>query len=186
MFLYHYFEKSHGPFLNLSDLNNDEAIQIQNDLSARSQIYARRYANGQYIFERRIVEKRAYAMFVRKGGKPQRQIPYYGLLSENELEEGYEWFVDCGVVKIPIDEFDKSTISFTHGDTFPTFSPNVTDGMEYRNTVYTHDEILKMIEKYGMPQDTWDKPVFAQPCYVEAQIWSDEPVMRYKNNWKQK
>ena len=81
--------------------------------------------------------------------------------------------------KIPIKEFDVKTVSFTYGDTFPTFSPNVTDDLEYRRKVYTFDEILVVIEKYGMPQDFWDEPVFAQPAYVEAQVWSDYPIYKY-------
>ena len=179
MYLYHYFEKERGPFLNLSDLNDDKAIQVQKDLSAQSPIYARRYANGQYIYERRIVEKRAYSMFVRKGGKPQRQIPYYGILSENELEEGYEWFVDCGVVKIPIEEFDKSTLSFTYGDSFPTFKPRRDEEPEYN--LYLYDEILSLIEKQGLPSiRTEDMSWWDNPTYIEAQVWSDETINKYR------
>ena len=183
MYLYHYFENENGPFLNLSDLNDDEAIQVQIDLSAKSKIYAKRYskryANGQYIFDRRIVEKRAYSMFIRKGGKPQRQVPYYGILSENELEEGYEWFVDCGVIKIPIDEFDKSTLSFTYGDSFPTFKPWGEEEPEYN--LYTYDEILSLIEKQGLPPiRTENMSFWTDPTYIEAQVWSDETINKYR------
>ena len=30
-----------------------------------------------------------------------------------------------------------------------------------------------------MPQYYWNEPVFAQPAYVEAQIWSDIPIKHY-------
>jgi hypothetical protein len=49
--------------------------------------------------------------------------------------------------------------------------------------VCTYEEILKIIEKYGIPQDKWGKPIYAQPCYVEAQVWSDIPVLQYKKAW---
>ena len=58
--------------------------------------------------------------------------------------------------------------------------------VEYRSTVYTYEEVLKIIKKYGMPQDKWDKLMFAQPCYVEAQVWSDEPALQYKKEWEAK
>jgi hypothetical protein len=184
MYLYHYFEKENGPFLNLSDLNDDEAIQVQIDLAAQHQVYAKRYskryANGQYIFDRRIVEKRAYSMFIRKGGKPQRQVPYYGILSENELEECYEWFDDGGVIKIPIDEFDKSTVSFTYGDSFPEFKPWKEEEPEYN--LYLYNEIIDILKKQGIPpirtedMSFWNGP----PTYIEAQVWSDETINKYR------
>lgn len=71
-------------------------------------------------------------------------------------------------------------MSFTYGDTFPTFSDKVTDNFEYRKKVYTYAEILKIIEKYGLLQDKWSNPIFAQPAYVEVQVWSDNPIMRYR------
>ena len=72
MYLYHYFDKRKIPFLNLSDLTDEEAIKLHTNLSAENNernIFAERDANGQYMIQRRIVEKRAYSMFVRKGGK---------------------------------------------------------------------------------------------------------------------
>lgn len=62
------------------------------------------------------------------------------------------WFDNCAYIKIPIDEFDIRTISFTYGDSHPTFSERVNGGKEYRKKLYTYDEILHIIEKYGMQQ----------------------------------
>jgi len=179
MYLYHYFEKVRGPFLNISDLNDDEAIQLLAAFSADNKIMAKRDSKGPYIFQRRIVEKRAYSMFVKKGGKPQRKIPYYMILSENELEECYEWFVDCGVVKIPVDEFDKSAVSFTYGDSFPTFKPRQDEEPEYN--LYLYDEIMSIIEKQGLPPiRTEDMSWWSDHTYIEAQVWSDEPINKYR------
>ncbi len=90
------------------------------------------------------------------------------------------WYKAADHIRIPISEFDLKTISFTYGDTFPTFSPKVTDHLEFRKTVYTYNEILKIIDKYGLPQNDWKEPIFAQPAYVEAQIWSDWPIAQYR------
>ena len=72
------------------------------------------------------------------------------------------------------------SVSFTYGDTFPTFSPIVTDGLEYRKQVYTYDEILEIVIKYGLPQhNSSNNSMFAQPRYVEAQVWDDAPIHQY-------
>ncbi len=69
-------------------------------------------------------------------------------------------------------------ISFTYGDSFPTFSDRMQDRREYRRRIYTLPEILHLIELYGLPQEIWPQEphFFDQPAYVEAQLWSDDPL----------
>jgi hypothetical protein len=43
------------------------------------------------------------------------------------------WYRDSCYVKIPIDDFDLNTISYTYGDMQPTFSPIVNDGKTNSN-----------------------------------------------------
>ena len=181
MHLYHYFEKSKGPLLSLSALPVEKAVGIQNCIVAENKTFAAQ-RNERYLPRRRELESIVRKLFIEKGGKPEKDTPHYFVIGECPWLA--TWYEQADFIKIPISELNTQTVSFTYGDTFPTFSPNVTDGMEYRNTVYTYEEILKIIEKYGMPQDKWDKPVFAQPCYVEAQVWSDEPALRYKKEWE--
>lgn len=181
MFLYHYFEKSKGPLLSLSALTQDEANTIQNKLISDNKTFAAQ-RNERYLPRRKELERLVYKLFIEKGGKPEKETPHYFVIGECPWLA--TWYEQADYIKIPIKEFDIRTVSFTYGDAFPTFSPNVTDGMEYRNTVYTYEEILRIIDKYGMPQDKWDKSVFAQPCYVEAQVWSDEPTLRYRKAWE--
>jgi len=181
MFLYHYFEKSKGPLLSLSALSAEQADMIQQKIVADNKTFAAQ-RNDRYLPRRRELEKIVRELFIAKGGKPEKESPHYFVIGECPWLT--TWYEQADYIKIPVNEFDLQTVSFTYGDTFPTFSPHVTDGLEYRNTVYTYDEILKIIDKYGMPQDNWDKPVFAQPCYVEAQVWSDEPALRYKKAWE--
>ena len=180
MYLFHYYEKGKQPFLNLSDLSDEEAVQLHTKLTAENEIFALRDANGQYMAQRRIVEKRAYSAFVKKGGKPQRTAPHYMVLAEKELDECKTWWHDYGVVKIPIDEFDKNTISFTYGDSFPTFKPIFEEEPEYN--LYLYDEILEIIKKRGMPPTRNENMSWLDPSYIEAQVWSDETI----NRWKEK
>lgn len=176
IYLYHYFEKQKGPFLNLSDLPILDAQKIQNELKNANKVFAAKRNEG-YIERRRYLEQLVRQLFIDKGGKPIRLSPHYMVIGECPWLAS--WYEDGDYIKIPISEFDLRTVSFTYGDTFPTFSPKLTDNYEYRNTVYLYDEILKLIDKYGLPQDKWQEPIFAQPCYVEAQVWSDEPINKY-------
>lgn len=178
MYLFHYFEKSRGPFKTLSDLTVEESIRIHTELEAENTIFAARSANGQYMLQRHIVEQRAYAMFLRKGGKPKRKNPYYMVLAEEESEECKSWFHDCGIIKIPLNEFDPLTVSFTYGDSFPTFKPIFDEEPEY--SLYLFDEILDVIKKRGMPPVRTDSMSWLEPSYVEAQIWSNETIDRYR------
>ena len=181
MFLYHYFEKSKGPLLSLSALPQDEANKIQGSLVSGGKTFAAQ-RNERYLPRRKELERLVHDLFVEKGGKPEKETPHYFVIGECPWLS--TWYEQADYIKIPITEFNLQTVSFTYGDTFPTFSPKVTYGLEYRNTVYTYEEIIGIIEKYGMPQDKWDEPIFAQPCYVEAQVWSDEPVLRYRAAWE--
>ena len=92
------------------------------------------------------------------------------------------WFVNCDFIKIPIEEFNLKTVSFTYGDSHPVFSPRVNkmDEKEYRKKLYTYDEILKIIDKYGLPQKWNDDGKYGPERYVEAHIWSDETIDRYR------
>lgn len=174
IYLYHYFEKAIGAFKNLSEIDIEEAQKIQSQLN---KVFASQ-RNPEYLHRRKYLEQLVRGMFIQKGGKPERQTPYYMVIGECPWLSS--WYKESSFVKIPINDFDSNTISFTYGDTFPTFSDKVTDNLEYRKTVYTYDEIFKIIEKYGLPQDKWKEPVFAQPAYVEVQVWSNNPIMQYR------
>ena len=92
----------------------------------------------------------------------------------------YSWFENCDFIKIPIEEFDINTLSFTYGDSMPTFSPIVNDGKEYRHKLYTYFEILDIIDKYGFPQDWNDDGKYGPERYIEVHVWSDETINRYR------
>jgi hypothetical protein len=89
------------------------------------------------------------------------------------------WFEQSDYLKIPIEEFDLRTLSFTYGDSMPTFSPRITDGKEYRKKVYTYEEILGIIEKYDLPQKWNDDGAHGPERYIEVHVWSDETVKKY-------
>lgn len=178
MNLYHYYDKNIGPFMNLSDLSIDEAKMVLNDIKMNKPNSQSAKRHDTYIEDRLYYEGIIRNLFIKKGGKIKRHAPHYMVVEHSPWLS--TWYENSSFIKIPIEEFDIETISFTYGDSHPTFSPRINDGKEYRRKLYTYDEILKIIEKYGLPQDWNDDGKYGPERYIEAHIWSDEVISRYK------
>ena len=73
---------------------------------------------------------------MKKGGKIEREIPHYLVVGECPWLQS--WFEDCDHVVIDTTNLDLNTVSFTYGDSHPTFSNRVNDGKEYRKKSYIH------------------------------------------------
>ncbi|MBR6664582.1 MAG: hypothetical protein IKL22_02565 [Lachnospiraceae bacterium] len=54
------------------------------------------------------------------------------------------------------------------------------DWKEYRRKLYTYKEILEIIKKYDLPQKWNDDGKFGPERYVEAHIWSDKTIGKYR------
>jgi hypothetical protein len=177
MFLYHYFEKKIGAFKNLSDLSINEAEDVIKKIKKDRPASMAAKRDDEYIKRRTNYETLAKKIFIEKGGRPTREVPHYMVVEECTWLNS--WYLDGSFVKIPIEEFDLNTISFTYGDMHPTFSPIVNDGREYRKKLYTYNEILKVIDKYGLPQEWNSDGRFGSERYIEVQIWSDDTISKY-------
>ena len=170
MILYHYYEREHGPLRNLSDLAPKDAQKVLGGIRARGEIFASRRPEG-YLARRRELEAQARVMFLAKGGRPMREVPHYFVVERCPWLE--TWYRDAAWIKLPVEALNEDAVSFTYGDMFPTFSPRVQDGREYRNTVYTLREILPVIDRYGLPQQWNAGGELGPERYVEAQVWCD-------------
>ncbi|AIQ53514.1 hypothetical protein [Paenibacillus sp. FSL R7-0331] len=171
--LYHYYEKALGPFRNLSDLPAAEAEEVLAAIRQKKKTMAAHRPDG-YLQRRRELEQLARALFIAKGGKPVRTAPHYMVIGECEWLKS--WYAEGEAVHMPISGFDTDTLSFSYGDLFPTFSPKVQDGREYRGKVYTSSEIVTLIQKYGLPQ-VWNKDGVNGPeRYIEVQVWDEGPL----------
>ena len=100
---------------------------------------------------RQNCERILRSAFATKGGIMTRTAPYDMVVERSPWLS--TWYENTGFIKIPLEEFDSRTLSFTHADPMPTFSPAIHDGKEYRCRLYTYHEILKVIERYGLPQE---------------------------------
>ena len=95
------------------------------------------------------------------------------------------WYEQPACLKIPIEEFDLRTLSFTYGDSMPTFSEKITDGKEYRKKLYLYEEILDIIQKYGLPQDWNNDGAHGPERYIEVHVWSNKVIEKYIRDWEE-
>ncbi len=177
MYLYHYYDRTIGPFRNLSDLPIDEAKSILEEIRVSKPEVQCAKRHSTYIEDRLHYEEILRMKFLEKGGIIKRTAPHYMVIEHSPWLS--TWFENCACIKIPIEAFDLSTVSFTYGDSHPTFSPRVTDSKEYRKKLYLYDEILELIKKYGYPQAWNNDGRFGPERYIEAHIWSDETISNY-------
>lgn len=176
MLLYHYYDKKIGPFKNLSDLSIEEANRILLTIKSEKPETMCAKRQGSYIADRRHFENILRNEFMKKGGKIEREIPHYLVVGECPWLQS--WFEDCDHVVIDTTNLDLNTVSFTYGDSHPTFSNRVNDGKEYRKKLYTYNEIIEIIKKYGLPQDWNPDGLFGPERYVEAHVWSDRGIIK--------
>lgn len=178
IYLYHYYDQTLGPFKNLSDLSDEEAKQILLDMRETRPYSQPAQRDSLYMTRRRHYEKIAYDKFVEMGGKPERTSPHYMVVEYCKWLS--EWYQNSAFVKIPIEKFNKDTISFTYGDMHPNFSPlTENDGKPYRGKLYNYEQILKVIEEFGLPQEWNPDGELGPERYIEVQVWSDEALKEY-------
>jgi len=185
MFLYHYYEKSIGPFKALTSLPYEKARDI---------LYAKK-AQGKFgnpdiegFLKRRYdSDRRLYDAFVLRGGKPKNTFPIYMTLGAHpQWESAYD---EAAFIKIPLKEFQKDSVSFTYGDSFAIFNPRLFGEEAYWNKIYFADEIADVIDRYGFPPYVEydfkkgiypkDKPINHHLKYVEAHVWDDDVLKRF-------
>jgi hypothetical protein len=167
-YLYHYYDCSKRPFLNLSDLAHDEAEVVLQKIKQNGESFASKRAND-YLTIRRELEGHIRNIFVAKNGKPQRATPHYMILGRCDWVKG--WYTQGCEVAIPLAKFNPEDISFTYGDSFPAM--RYSDNKPYRKQVYTLAELPSIIEQFGLPQEWNPDGEHGPERYIEAQIWDN-------------
>lgn len=178
MFLYHYFDSTIGPFVNLSDLSVSEAKNVLNKIKEQKPNSQSAQRHEKYVEYRRNCENILRTKFTEKGGVIQRNVPHYMTIEYSPWLS--TWFENCDFIKIPIEEFDIRTLSFTYGDAMPTFSSAIENKNEYHGILYTYNEILEVIKKFGLPQNWNDDGKYGYERYIEVQVWSDKTIDKYR------
>jgi len=188
--LYHYYEKGTPPFRTLTSLPFEEAKAVMisgladktmfNDLQPT---WIDNFLRLRYDSDKTLRER-----FSSIGGKPARTSPVYFTLGANKGMK--TWFEEPAWIKIPMSEFDADTVSFTYGDSFAVFNEALNTGEDWWGQIYKYDGIMRVIEKYGFPEDppyNMRNKIFPEGrhinhClkFVEAHVWSDEVLNKYR------
>lgn len=175
MYLYHYYDRRTGPFKSLTSLTPKEASEVLAKIRDERPDSFCAQRDEQYIIRRRRCEEILRKGFQAIGGVMDIDSPHYMVVEASPWLS--TWYEQSEYIKIPIEKLDISKISFTYGDSMPTF--NYDDGKEYRKKVYSYDGILKMIEKYGLPQVWNNDGKYGPERYIEAHVWTDDVISEY-------
>ncbi len=180
-YLTYYYSVDKEPFQSLSELSDEEAIRIMENLADDTH-YGERFKNpAQYLKNRRETEGWVRMEFIEKGGRPKDDFPISMVLGSSK------WLVNAtpdkqkhGEIRIPLSLFSEYDISFTYPDSMISRWLGLEKPVEYyqaglNGKVFTLSEIQAIIEKKGMPEEDWGQklPESFAP-YIEAQVWNRE------------
>jgi hypothetical protein len=179
-YLTHYYEQTRGPFKTLSDLAAADAERLQHELWQDVRLFASK-RDETYLKTRRQLERLVRERFIERGGHPSRECPFTMVLGS--CRWFYSWYINTREIQIPMRKFDPDSISFTYGDLFPAMRFN--DGKPYRGKVYLVAELEALVETYGLPQDTNPDGKLGPDRYIEAQVWTKDPVEAYAKRFEQ-
>ena len=181
-FLYHYYELDNGPFRNITEYGFEKAESIQNQISEG--FNSKRPKN--YLDLRFSLENRIKKQFILKGGKPNRNDPFYFTLGQCDWAKS--WYVNPGVIKIPLADFKHEHLSFTYPDSMVSFQfydePKLgTYRKNCNGQIFLLSEINNLIDDYGLPTEEKSQTQESSKYdkYIEAQVWDSEIVNEYKN-----
>jgi hypothetical protein len=179
----HYYNKNHPPFVNLSDFHEDDCINVLRKQNERfNKGMCKRSFPDWYMPERREVEKLIRNIFISKGGIAPRNNPHYFWWGDNDYKT---YFADDELEKISIDliNINKNYISFTWPDSlgFRKIDSTKIDIDLPCGIVFTYDEAIEYFENRELPNGGWLKITHREAIlnYVEMQLWSDEPILKY-------
>ena len=188
-FATHYHLHDKQPFLNLSELTQEDLSVVLGDLELRRadkglhRVFGRRYMEL-----RRLTEERLFQLFVEAGGQPERKSPHYFVLGESDWYRGLA--PGTREIAVPLSELPSGVTSFTYPDSFTAMGYLPRFGLPYEPKPY-HGRVFRMshlasvIQGYGLPSDSGEEPYAGyqhRPFekYIEIQVWSDEPIRPYR------
>jgi len=190
-FVTHYHRAGRSPFLNLSDLPEEQLTLVLAALARPGEqaVSARRFG-PQYMALRRATEAQLRERFAAAGGRPQRRAPHYFTLGESDWFAGL--YLDAGRVRLPLSALPPDATSVTYADSITAIGLGVPLGLpapdpDHAGRVYRLDELDELTARYDPPADAAPDGLagytghqhYRVDSYVEIQLWSDEPVLAH-------
>ena len=187
-FATHYHLPDSPPFLNLSELSDDELPAVLQALDQRRQAGDhKRVFGSRYMDLRGRTEARLAELFRQAGGRPERNAPHYFVLGESAWFRGLA--AGMQATTVPLSGLPTEVTSFTYPDSFTAMGMVADLGLPYEerpyhNRVFRLEQLFEVIKRYGLPAD--EEPAEYQGYqhrpfekYIEVQLWSDKPLQQH-------
>lgn len=155
-FATHYYRASRAPFLNLSDLPDQQAMAVMAGLiRERREGVQQRPFGRTYIEMRRIAEDRLRRQFTALGGLPERRAPHYFVLGESPWFRGLA--TDMEEIRVGISDLPGAQTTVTWGDSFAAMEATRDFGLTftpkpYYGRLYRLEDIADLAARYGIPK----------------------------------
>ena len=180
----HYYAKGKMPFQRITSLSEQDANRIADELKKTGLPVFNRFEWSEYLAERRKTESWLKTEFLKVGGKPKLDFPFYFTIGESAYFES-RYANHSATIIIPLDSISDEDISFTFPDSMASrlfrldqqykyFNP------EYHGIVFSKTGIKRIIDKFGIPK--WNNAQNreeAHDYFIEAQLWNDKYIAAY-------
>jgi hypothetical protein len=135
---------------------------------------------------RRRTETKLRHLFKEAGGRPTRAAPHYFILGRSSWFKGLA--DDMQEIVLPLGALPQEATSITYPDSFTAMGLAAEYGLPYEHRPY-HDQTFRiddipgLVAEYGLPADDpgdydgYERRPFER--YIEVQLWTDDPVVRY-------
>ena len=178
----HYHLPSRAPFLNLSDLDEAEALPVMDELMRmRKEGQQHRLFGQTYLRWRQATEARLREEFIRLGGRPVRRAPHYFVLGTSAWFEGLA--KEMRGVRVALEALPAEQTTFTLVDSFAAMGCGEQFGYPRTpppplNRLYRWPDDRQVLADYDVPSDEPDadySDYASRPVhhFVEVQVWRD-------------
>lgn len=116
-----------------------------------------------YLDKRRTTEEWLYSAFVRAGGKPATQSPFYFILGKNE-QLRQDFGVDAKAIQLDTNYINCHCISFTLGDSIGLYFSSAS------KQIYLLNQVKDILVNTNYVQEQME-PLQNYHQYIEAQLW---------------
>lgn len=180
-FITHYHYPDKKPFLNLSDLPEEERAHIIAELNSREAAgHTLRAFPDWYMPQRLDAEQRLRTLHTERFGTPARSAPHYFTLGRSPV---LEWIYkeQYKTVQIPVNTFSEHELSFCINDSLWTMAASRKPGTSWNNRwfegrLYTYHEVCDVLRELGVDVENRESLHSHKLSFIEGLVWTDKPL----------
>lgn len=184
-FITHYHYPDKAPFLNLSDLPEEERNAIVKELNQRAQRgESQRTFPDWYFVQRREAEKKLRELYIQKGGQPKRNAPHYFVLGKSPIWEDIHQ--NFKFLQFNISEIE-TELYFSIGDSLWTMAQSQNPDQKWENKwyqgkLYDYQETCEILNELKVDLLSTADLKRTNIAFVETFLWSDEKFIEIHKN----